>query len=167
MEKRNHAFSLKLVKLLVTQDISWNTSFLAEDTTISIGLGQGSKTEGTREVIPLDKTLSSPETPLIMAARTGIKEIVLEILKEYPEAVDHVSENEQNILHVAIMHRHEKIFELIQKKVIDIHWLASKIDHNGYTILHHVADMTYYTATRPGPVFELQEELKWSKVSLY
>ncbi|KAJ0018819.1 hypothetical protein Pint_09735 [Pistacia integerrima] len=167
-EKRNHAFSKRLVKLLVTQDVSWNASFLAEDITISIGLGQGRKAEGTSEVIPLDKTRSSsPETPLIMAARTGIKEIVYEILKEYPEAVDHVSENEQNILHVAIMHRNEKIFNLIQKKVINLHRLASKIDHNGYTILHHVADMTYYHATRPGPAFQLQEELEWSKVSLY
>ncbi|XP_031279200.1 ankyrin repeat-containing protein NPR4-like [Pistacia vera] len=162
-EKRNHAFSKRLVKLLVTQDVSWNASFLAQDITISIGLGQGRKAEGTSEVIPLDKTLSSPETPLIMAARTGIKEIVYEILKEYPEAVDHVSENEQNILHVAIMHRNEKIFNLIQKKVINLHRFASKIDHNGYTILHHVADMTYYHATRPGPAFQLQEELEWSK----
>ncbi|KAJ0080673.1 hypothetical protein Patl1_09850 [Pistacia atlantica] len=160
-EKRNHAFSKRLVKLLMTQDVSWNASFLAEDVTISIGLGQGRKADGTIEVIPL------AETPLIMAARTGIKEIVYEILKEYPEAVDHVSENEQNILHVAIMHRNEKIFNLIQKKVINLHRLASKIDHNGYTILHHVADMTYYHATRPGPAFQLQEELRWSKVSLY
>ena len=40
--------------------------------------------------------------PLLMAAGTGIVEIVEKIIEMYPEARNHLSEDEQNILHMAV-----------------------------------------------------------------
>ena len=52
-----------------------------------------------------------------------------------------------------------------QMKVVMQCRLVSRIDMNGYTLLHQAADMKYYKPTKPGPALQLQEELKWLEVS--
>ncbi|XP_022714425.1 uncharacterized protein LOC111274036 [Durio zibethinus] len=84
-----------------------------------------------------------PDSPLLIAARTGILEIVEEILEVYPQALEHINQNGQNILHFAIMHRQHKIFDLVTKKPSDR--LLLGIDNDGCTILHCTAEMRYFT----------------------
>ncbi|XP_059437023.1 protein ACCELERATED CELL DEATH 6-like [Corylus avellana] len=106
-----------------------------------------------------------PYTPLLIAASKGIQEIFDEILEVHPQAIEHVSQDEENILHVAIRHRQREIFRRVKNmKIIMDRRLVSRIDKRGYTILHHVADMKDYDGgTRAGPALQLQEELKWLK----
>ena len=84
----------------------------------------------------------------------------------YPQAVDHVTPDKSwNILHVAISHRQLEIFRIVRKMEIPMARLVRRIDEDGYTILHHVGVMEYYTGgTVPGPVLQLQEELLWFEV---
>ncbi|GKU89899.1 hypothetical protein SLEP1_g3971 [Rubroshorea leprosula] len=107
-----------------------------------------------------------PDTPLIIAASTGIKEIVNEIIEVYPQALEHVTRNGQNILHVAILHRND-IFERIKagkeevRKVVKQR-LVLGIDNDGDTILHKAACAKYYHGgTTSTAALELQEELRW------
>ncbi|PON52159.1 Ankyrin repeat-containing protein [Parasponia andersonii] len=103
-----------------------------------------------------------PATSLLIATSTGIVEIVNEILRVYPQAVEHVSDMGQNILHVVIKHRKLEIFKRVKKMHLPTSRLVRRIDDNGYTILHHVGVMMYYTGgTLPGPALQLQEELRW------
>ncbi|XP_031268531.1 uncharacterized protein LOC116127007 [Pistacia vera] len=100
-----------------------------------------------------------------MATERGIIKIVKEILKCYPQLVESENDLKQNILHVAIKHRQKKIFDHVKRMKIQMTRLVQGIDKNGYTILHHAANIRDDTTkTHPaGPVYQLQEELKWYK----
>ncbi|XP_021805276.1 ankyrin repeat-containing protein ITN1-like [Prunus avium] len=107
----------------------------------------------------------------IMTTRTGISQIVEKILKCHPQAVEaHDIKHQQNILHMAIKYRRLAIFKIVKKNKFITSRLADTIDSDGNSILHHAADMSYYTDTSYysvdakgtyGPAFQLQEELQW------
>ncbi|TKY63310.1 Ankyrin repeat-containing protein [Spatholobus suberectus] len=100
------------------------------------------------------------ESPLLLAASTGIKEIVECIIDRYPQAIANV-ERQQNILHVAVKHRQRGIYRLIKRHGA-LKWLASQISNRGRTVLHQVARMDYYKGgNRVGVVLQLQDELRW------
>ncbi|KAK4858340.1 hypothetical protein QYF36_014916 [Acer negundo] len=115
--------------------------------------------------LPIDDDDDDVETPLLAATRTGVTKLVKKILKKHPQAVEHVSHKMQNILHLAASYRRREIFQLVKKMEIPTRRLIMGIDKEGYTVLHHVADTTNFTeGTRPGPAYQLQEELEWFKV---
>jgi hypothetical protein len=175
--KRNRAAALELTISLAKMDATWADSYSSEgDKTISLEKAdddvikerEGEKsnnTEGGKGGEGAKKEYQY-KTPLLIAAREGIVEIVDEILKEHPQAIEHVTKDEENILHVAIRFRQMEIFRRVKKmKAIMECRLASRIDNKGYTILHHVADMGNYDGgTKAGPALQLQEELKWLEV---
>ncbi|EEF35986.1 ankyrin repeat-containing protein, putative [Ricinus communis] len=157
---------MKFTKLLVSKDTSWEASSANPDIgTISFGevAERARATErGTVQNTSAGKTIVPPLTPLLIASSNGIIEIVEEILQEYPQAVEHVSDQGQNILHVAVKHRKKEIFRRVKKMKIPMAILVRKMDINGYTLLHHAADMhNYFGGYKPSPVLQLQEELRW------
>ncbi|KAH0976724.1 hypothetical protein GBA52_026443 [Prunus armeniaca] len=87
------------------------------------------------------------------------------MLELHPQSVEaHDIDEQQNILHVAIMHRWLEIFKLIKKSKSITSRMAMKIDRNGNTILHQAATMRYYSADTQrlgGPALQLQDELRW------
>ncbi|KAI9110643.1 hypothetical protein K1719_018509 [Acacia pycnantha] len=103
-------------------------------------------------------------TPLLLAASTGIIEIVEKIIDVHPDAVSHVQRNGQNVLHIAVKHRQKKIYKHLKKLKV-LNGLGSQITNrraHNRTILHQVARMDYYEGgNQPGVVFQLQEELHW------
>jgi ankyrin repeat protein len=109
-------------------------------------LKEGKEEEVQRRKDPVKEiNWTSNYTPLLIAASAGIVEIVDEILKVHPQAIEHVTKDEENILHVAIKYRQREIFRLVKKmKIIMGSRLVSRIDKRGYTILHHVADTRNY-----------------------
>ncbi|KAJ9169176.1 hypothetical protein P3X46_020637 [Hevea brasiliensis] len=180
-EKRRHESVMKLTKLLVRLDKSWETSLVEPDIgTISLGKaerfrpttqgrGHSSLEDDKEDTIdnPVKKTIDPISTPLLIASSTGIIEIVDEMLKAYPYAVSHVSGTGQNILHVAIRHRQREIFRRVKKMKIPMTMLVRKIDNNGYTLLHHAAgqfkkDMhKHFEGPKSNPVPQLHGELRW------
>ena len=77
-----------------------------------------------------------------------------------------VNQMGQNILHLAVMHRQRGVFRAVKNNNRLVTRMSSTIDHNGYTLLPQVAHMKHYHGgTKPGPALELQEEIKWFKVS--
>ena len=115
------------------------------------------------------RTTTTPlYTPLLMAASTGIVEIVEKIIGMYPDAINHVSEDEQNILHMAVKHRRREIYRIIKKHEA-LGSLSKRITKKGRTVLHQVARMDYYREPREaaGVAFQLQDELLWFHVSTH
>uniref|UniRef100_A0A2N9FBN6 PGG domain-containing protein n=1 Tax=Fagus sylvatica TaxID=28930 RepID=A0A2N9FBN6_FAGSY len=111
----------------------------------------------------MDQTGTS--SSIILA--NGIEEIFDKIIDLHPQAIEHINKDEGNILHFAIAHRQREIFRRVkQMKVVMQCRLVSRIDMNGYTLLHQAADMKYYKPTKPGPALQLQEELKWLDVAV-
>ncbi|KAF5186652.1 Ankyrin repeat-containing protein [Thalictrum thalictroides] len=104
------------------------------------------------------------ETPLLVATSNGIEEIVEAILKMFPQAIEHVSSTGQNILHVAVLNRQKKIFDIVEKNKIPMTRLSRRIDKKGNTVLHQVGiNVGIYRGQMPGPALQLQEELLWFK----
>lgn len=102
------------------------------------------------------------ETPLFLATMSGIIEIVEEILKGYPQAIEHVNNRGRNILHVAIKYRQIEIFEVVVKKEMLARRLIRKTDNVGNSILHMVGKKkkTGYAAEKiQSPALQLQKEL--------
>jgi hypothetical protein len=130
------------------------------------GTGSSCPTGGNEGTTDQEKKIPQTLTPLLLATRTGIVEIVKEILRVYPQAVEHESYEGQNILHVAIKHRRLEIYRHVKKMDIPMHMLVRRIDSDGHTLLHLVGHMQGYAGdrTQSGPAFQLQEELRWLKV---
>ncbi|KAA0043147.1 hypothetical protein IC582_028843 [Cucumis melo] len=101
------------------------------------------------------------ETPLLLAAANGIIEIVQQIVHVYPQAVDYVTVNQRNVLHVAIAHRQKQVFKWIQNHRLIMTRLVTRIDALGFTALHHVGITKFYPGGYHGPALQLQHELKW------
>ncbi|KAF5472736.1 hypothetical protein F2P56_009429 [Juglans regia] len=180
--RRTNKSALRLTKLLVQMDTTWEKSFTVEDKTLSLGSvgslddveGGKSSTSSTSTTATVGEGKSSgsgseqePYTPLLIAATEGIVEIVREILQQHPQAIDHLSKDEENILHVAISHRQLEVFKYLKKKKLILRCrLVSRINVRGYTILHQVADIKNRRGgnkTVGGPAFDFSEELRWSE----
>lgn len=180
--KIKHALASTLTELLVKADSTWFETHKdkVEDKTISLGdIDEGVKLKKGKEKVSLTievagdgrerKCRCTPNeirTPLLTAASEGIVEIFDKIIEARPQAIEHLDKDEENILHLAVAHRQKEIFDsLKQMMVIRNCRLVSRININGYTLLHQVADMKYYQGDKAGPCFQLQEELKWLQVS--
>ncbi|XP_054813265.1 uncharacterized protein LOC129313896 [Prosopis cineraria] len=171
-KKKQNMQAEKVVDFLVEKDDSWtHTKHGDPRTEVFLPVIQPSNVAATRKAM-LDKTSSSLKPlkcndypPLLLAASTGIVEIVERIIKVHPDAVSHISQtDEQNVLHVAIKHRQKKIYKLL-KKYKALKGLGSHITIHNRTLLHQVARMDYYDGgNQPGVVFQLQEELHWFEV---
>ncbi|XP_034909685.1 uncharacterized protein [Populus alba] len=123
---------------------------------VDTGRGGGGEVETKRP--------HSPPNPLFIATSNGIVEIAEEILDKFPQGIELVNDEGQNILHVAVMNRRREIFRLVKKKNILVTRLSSSVDNNGFTLLHQVAHVKHYSGgAKPGPALQLQEEIKWFK----
>lgn len=167
-----HILAQELVSLLAKKDNSWQQSSIAMDRTVSMGGSHhrsnirpdGEKQE-KQEKQKEQEVESKPliYTPLLMAACNGIKEIVEEIIHLHPQSIEHVSEDEQNILYMVVKHRQLEIFRML-KKLKMVRRLAGKIDKESNTVLHYTA--YFKGGSQPGYALQLQEELHWFEVSI-
>ena len=196
--KRMHSSASELTESLVKADYTWKDfpCEVNDDKTISLvkvdapvdkdrggllyhcqrmfdlvlQLGQ---TSGTKEVVGEGTSMGHQKYyhPLLDAASNGILEIFDKMVESYPQVIGYISNVEENILHVATGYRQRDIYRRVKKmEVVMKCRLASRIDKNGNTLLHHVAEgQTYYgresREQAVGPAFQLQEELRWLKVS--
>ncbi|KAK7287287.1 hypothetical protein RIF29_00498 [Crotalaria pallida] len=180
-QKKKHRLAESLADILVECDLSWQVSCDNYKRTLIVMPSLPCNVAKRRNQIEakrqqredeqkrqLEKPKSSREesltynyTPLLIAASNGIVEIVERILDVNPEAIHHVSNDEQNILHMAIKHRQMEIFKIIKRKK-GLKSLVPRITSEGRTILHQVARMDYYKGGHlAGVAFQLQDELHW------
>ncbi|TXG46858.1 hypothetical protein EZV62_026152 [Acer yangbiense] len=189
-EKKKRKFAFELASKLIKKDDSWQKSYTKDTDELyrsdeqqtenpvihEPDDEQAEKIENIEVIIKLDddqeenipiieeEPIIKVETPLLSATKKGMIEIVKEILKEHPQALEHVSHKLQNILHVAASYRQREIFELVKKMQIPTSKLILGIDEKSYTVLQHAADTENYNGgTRNGPAYRLQDELEWFK----
>ncbi|KAL7213609.1 hypothetical protein ACSBR2_016189 [Camellia fascicularis] len=162
--------AVRLAKFLIERDTSWEDT----ETVLNMGmskthkygvasissvqsLGEEHKTE-TSHVMNKPKTA---ETALFLATKSGILEIVKEILDVYPQAVEHIDDDGRSILHVAIKYRQIHIFDLVEKMEIPMRRLIRKIDNNGNSILHMIGRKrnVHFDEDMRSPALILQEDL--------
>ncbi|KAK3017735.1 hypothetical protein RJ639_003091 [Escallonia herrerae] len=188
-EKQRYESARQLADFLIGKDTSWEATESAMDESkpkthkygrVSTVL-QNQDHEGSRKKAPTsdesgtEDTLSFKEpeksqetinekvaeTPLILATKSGCTEIVEEILRKYPQAVEHVDAEGRNILHVAIKYRQIKVFDIVERMGIPMTRLIRKIDDNGNSILHYVGIKAedHGAEDMRSPAMLLQEDL--------
>ncbi|XP_031285356.1 ankyrin repeat-containing protein ITN1-like [Pistacia vera] len=163
-EKHQYQSAIELANFLIKRDTSWELTYSIQDQS-----RPKIHKYGRANIEPSSTNIVSPtgnidaETPLFLATKSGCLEIVKEILKTYPQAVEHIDDEGRNILHVAIKYRQLEIFELVRQLEVPMRRLVRKIDNNGNTILHMVGVKIkdFVPEKMEGPALVLQDELHW------
>ncbi|BAT91100.1 hypothetical protein VIGAN_06240700 [Vigna angularis var. angularis] len=180
--KKQHKLAKHLSELLVEKDFSWQISFHENFQPLIVLPVLSSKSDRikhlhhTKEMHKINSEMSRSRsyrpittatthsqnyTSLLMAAGSGIVEIVGKIIDRFPEAICHVSQDQHNVLHMAVKHRQLKIFNML-KKHSAFKSLIFRITAEGRTLLHQISRMEFYVEQHlPGVAFQLQDELRW------
>ncbi|KAA8526405.1 hypothetical protein F0562_008392 [Nyssa sinensis] len=164
-EVKKYNSALKLARLLIAKDSSWKiTEQLVEEkvkeaSSSSVPLYEEEEKNGDQKSRE-SKKKCTPPTPLFLATIHGCVDIVKEILKMYPQAIEHVDGKGRTILHVAIKYRQIEIFSMVEAMEIPMKRLVRKCDKDSNSILHMVglkARNCKGDDTR-SPALQLQEE---------
>ncbi|XP_030972744.1 ankyrin repeat-containing protein At5g02620-like isoform X3 [Quercus lobata] len=164
-QEQRYQSALRLAKFLIERDTSWETTYPPSGQTKPIlhKYRDSSMSSQAAEDGATKKLKGETKIPLFLATKSGYVEIVQEIIKLYPQSVEHVDDKGRNILHIAIKYRQLKIFELVTKMGLPLSRLERKLDLDGNSILHTVGKKIkdYVPEKMQGPALELQEELHW------
>ncbi|GAB4830169.1 hypothetical protein Ancab_019811 [Ancistrocladus abbreviatus] len=172
-EKRRHAAAVHLIKELVKSDLSWEHSSKKDIDRASIHQSRATRDAPPEGQSPFgqregdqSKSRTAPETPLLIAASNGIIEIVDAILKEFPQAIEHIDPTTgENILHTTIQSRQWEIFRRVKEERVPMRRMALRLDRHGNTILHQLAGGEFYGRDdQPNPALQLQDDLEWFEV---
>ncbi|KAL8249093.1 hypothetical protein R6Q59_005961 [Mikania micrantha] len=165
MRKKKFAceWAKKLIKLLVQNDTSWEKT----ESRQSKHRAKFHQYVKFSSIAQLEETTAAyetasrfPDTPLILATKNGCKEIVEEILDQYPQAIEHIDQDGRNILHVAIKHRNHEVFDYVVNQKYAKERLRGKIDNDANTLMHMVGEeVEDVDADLKGPAYVLQENL--------
>ncbi|KAL6332631.1 hypothetical protein AAG906_009951 [Vitis piasezkii] len=93
------------------------------------------------------------EIPLFLASRSGIQEIVKEILAVHPQAFEHINCKGKNILHFAIKYCQIEIFNLVVNNEFIARKLVRKLENEGIPYSDYVPEKIQ------SPALQLQKEL--------
>ncbi|XP_062076671.1 uncharacterized protein LOC133781634 isoform X2 [Humulus lupulus] len=124
--------------------------------------------------------VKSPDSPILIAARSGIEEMVEAILMKYPVAVHDKTERDKSIVLLAVECRQLKLYNWLldhktddnddhcsaKKAVVRVPTNAfRKVDSNGNSAWHLAAmkGPNYHPWPIPGAALQMQWEFKWLK----
>ncbi|XP_034198464.1 ankyrin repeat-containing protein ITN1-like [Prunus dulcis] len=105
-------------------------------------------------------------TPILIAAKMGVSEMVEKILKKFPVAIHDVDSENKNVALLAIENRQSHVLKLLlMKKDKSIASLLRQVDIKGNNALHLAAKYGSYRPWHtPGAALQMQWELKWYMV---
>ncbi|KAL6989340.1 hypothetical protein U1Q18_015090 [Sarracenia purpurea var. burkii] len=121
-----------------------------------------------KEVAKLRYENDHIQIPLINATKAGIYEFVEEILVSNPDAITIKNERGQSIFQIAIVHRQEKVFNLLYQLPKVRTLFLSTPDECINNALHLAGCLTpeqqlSLRASAAGPALQMQRELQWFK----
>lgn len=104
-------------------------------------------------------------SPILLAAKMGVTEMVKEILNVFPVAIRDEDAKKKNVVLLAVENRHPKIYNLLLKKYSGHPSIFQKVDKEGNSAIHLAATIGKNQPWRiPGAALQMQWELKWYRV---
>ncbi|GJU75421.1 ankyrin repeat-containing protein, partial [Tanacetum coccineum] len=101
---------------------------------------------------------------LFVAAEMGNTIFVIELLRAYPDLIWQKNDDKHTIFHIAVMHRHQGIYNLLYEIGSRKDRITDKEDINGNNMLHLVALTTVKMRSHTsGASLPMQRELLWFK----
>ncbi|KAI9072832.1 hypothetical protein K1719_045200 [Acacia pycnantha] len=111
----------------------------SEDTTFAISsVKPGSTKVKEDEQHPKRRSM---ETPILVAAKNGVMEIIENIVELFPVAIHDLNEEKKNIVLLAVEHRQPHVYELLKEKNIYKESLFHHVDKDENSALHLAATL--------------------------
>ncbi|XP_060173879.1 uncharacterized protein LOC132604403 isoform X2 [Lycium barbarum] len=107
------------------------------------------------------------ETPLLVASRMGIVEMVHKIIKKFPVAIRDTDSEKKNLLLLAVEHRQTEVYNWLIGEKYPEH-VFCQVDKEGNNAMHLAAKFQKLDVWRiPGSALQVQGERKWYKYVLH
>ncbi|KAL5561755.1 hypothetical protein UlMin_031502 [Ulmus minor] len=119
--------------------------------------------DGTKTEFP--PLITKKDSPILIAAKHGITEIVKKILEKFPVAIHDTLENKKNIVLIAVENRQLEVYKFLLRKYSKNEGMFRKVDKAGNGALHFAATLTieHPRWPIPGDALQMQWEIKWLK----
>ncbi|PWA54591.1 Ankyrin repeat-containing protein [Artemisia annua] len=105
-----------------------------------------------------------PPSLLFVAAERGNTRFIAEVLRTYPDLMFDKNEDGLTIFHIAVLHRHQGIYNLLYKIGSANHYICLLTDKMDNNMLHSVGKSSKEMQTKmPGPSLLVQREILWFK----
>ncbi|XP_027338170.1 ankyrin repeat-containing protein ITN1-like [Abrus precatorius] len=102
------------------------------------------------------------ETPILIAAKNGVTEMVERIMELFPVAVHDMDANKKNIVLLAVENRQTYLYEFLLKRKGMKESIFRKVDNEGNSALHLAAKLGDYKPWLiPGEALQMHWEIKW------
>ncbi|KAH7573037.1 hypothetical protein JRO89_XS03G0055900 [Xanthoceras sorbifolium] len=104
------------------------------------------------------------ETPLLIAAKMGVAEMVEKILDKFPVAVQDLNIENKNLVLLAVENRQTRVYQVLLNRKIFGESAFRQLDNQGNSALHLAATFGEYRPWLiPGAALQMQWEIKWYK----
>ena len=117
-------------------------------------------------MVPRSSSILQTETPVLIAAKMGIIEMVEKILETFSVAVEDKDSNHMNIVLLAVKHRQPHVYQFMLEFLS-----AAKesvfgcVDKNGNSALHIAGKVN--PGIIPKVTLQMQWAIKWYKVQIH
>ncbi|KAK9281064.1 hypothetical protein L1049_003957 [Liquidambar formosana] len=103
------------------------------------------------------------ETPVLIAAKNGVTEIVEKILELFPVAIHDMNSDKKNIVLLAAENRQHHVYKLLLNiGKISKESVFRKVDNNGNSALHLAATLgAYWPWLVSGATLQMKWEIRW------
>ncbi|XP_062019922.1 uncharacterized protein LOC133736451 [Rosa rugosa] len=106
--------------------------------------------------------MEKKETPILIAAKNGVTEMVEKILELFPVAIHDLNAQKKNIVLLAVENRQPHVYQLLLKRRIMKESVFCQVDEDGNSALHLAAKLGEYKPWLiPGAALQMQWEIKW------
>lgn len=115
----------------------------------------------------IGELLRSPSRLLFTAAAMGNVEFLTVLIRMYPNLIWKVDEHSRSIFHIAVVHRQEKILNLINEIGAHKDLIAAYKDENNNNMLHLAGKLAPANQLKrdSGAALQLRREFHWFKVN--
>ncbi|KAH7573044.1 hypothetical protein JRO89_XS03G0057200 [Xanthoceras sorbifolium] len=104
------------------------------------------------------------ETPLLIAAKMGVAEMVEKILDKFPVAVQDLNIENKNLVLLAVENGQTRVYQVLLNRKILGESVFRQLDNQGNSALHLAATFGEYRPWLiPGAALQMQWEIKWYK----
>ncbi|BFG43102.1 hypothetical protein CerSpe_293760 [Prunus speciosa] len=126
----------------------------------NIAEGSSSSAEAIKMKTP--SAMKIKETPILIAAKNGVTEMVEKILELFPVAIHDMNAEKKNMVLLAVENRQPHVYNLLLKRGILRDSLLCKVDDKGNSALHLAAKLGEHKPWLiPGAALQMQWEIKW------
>ncbi|KAK9062073.1 hypothetical protein SSX86_019258 [Deinandra increscens subsp. villosa] len=134
--------------------------------------GKEDQTQSLKKLISRNITKMRSETALkdshssrvlFVAAEMGNTKFLVELIRQYPDLIWKVNDNNQSIFHIAVKHRHEGIYNLLYEIGAMKDLITPLRDENDNNMLHLVGTRAKQKQLEDvsGVALQMQRELLW------